>query len=66
MAAVVSHEAGAHSHAETALSALSEAAFSDSVDNAPADSQAHSYGGNSPVCKPGERSNRYLPGHFEF
>ena len=49
MAAVLSFEAGAQSNAETALSALSEAAFSDSVDNAPADSQAHSFGGNSPV-----------------
>lgn len=59
MAAVASYEAGAHSNVETALSALSEAAFSGSVDNLPADSQAHSYGGNSPV------SSRLQPHWFE-
>lgn len=56
MAAVASFEAGVHSNAGTALSALSEAeaAFS-GVDDVPEvdGSQAQSYGGNSPVC-PGQ------------
>lgn len=50
MAAVASFEAGVHSNAGTALSEA-EAAFS-GVDDVPADdSQAQSYGGNSPVCQ---------------
>ena len=55
MAAVASFEAGVHSNAAgTALSALSEAAFSGSVDEVHPDSQAQSYGGNSPVHPPAE------------
>ncbi|KAK9817391.1 hypothetical protein WJX74_007904 [Apatococcus lobatus] len=50
MAAVASFEAGVHSNAAgAALSVRSEAAFSGSVD-VPADSQAQSYGGNSPMA----------------